>query len=163
MHFHPGRMEHYRPWVEEGFRRAQRAGRDKGWHNFEVQASAFVAITEDVGSALARLKPGIALYVGGMGHRDVNFHNQHMTAMGYGDAAARVQELFLAGRKQEAADAVPDDYVDERALLGSPQRLRSRYAAWARSGITGLTLNTSQATAIALFAEFAREQAAEHR
>ena len=95
-----------------------------------------------------------------MGHRDVNFHNQQMVAMGYGDAAARVQELFLAGRKGEAAAAVPDDYVDERSLVGPPERLRARYGAWAESGISGLTLNCRQPVAVELFAGFAREQPA---
>jgi F420-dependent oxidoreductase-like protein len=160
MHFTPGRMEHYRPWVEEGFRRARKAGRDKGWHNFEIQAMAAVRLTDDVGAALAALKPNIALYVGGMGHRDVNFHNQQMTAAGYGDAAARIQELFLDGRKEEATAAVPDEYVDERALVGPPERLRTRYDAWASSGITGLTIATNQAAAVELFAELAREMPA---
>ncbi len=160
MHFTPGRMDHYRPWVEEGFARAQRAGRDKGWHNFEVQASAFVKVTDDVAGALATLKPGIALYVGGMGAREVNFHNQQMVAMGYGAEAAKVQELFLAGRKDDAAAVIPDEYVDERALVGPPERLRQRYAAWAESGITGLTLNTRQPEALELFASFAQEHPA---
>ena len=118
MHFVPGRLAEYRPWLEEGFARARAAGRDKGWHNFEIQAQVGVRITDDVAGALAAQKPGIALYVGGMGAREVNFHNQHMRRMGYADAAERIQELFLAGRKDEAIAAVPDDYVDERCLVG---------------------------------------------
>ncbi len=118
MHFVPGRMDEYRPWLEEGFARARAAGRDKGWHNFEIQAQVGVRITDDVAGALAAQKPGIALYVGGMGAREVNFHNEHMRRMGYADAAERIQELFLAGRKDEAIAAVPDEYVDERCLVG---------------------------------------------
>ena len=91
---------------------------DKGWHNFEIQAQVGVRITDDVAGALAAQKPGIALYVGGMGAREVNFHNQHMRRMGYAEAAERIQELFLAGRKDEAIAAVPDEYVDERCLVG---------------------------------------------
>jgi alkanesulfonate monooxygenase SsuD/methylene tetrahydromethanopterin reductase-like flavin-dependent oxidoreductase (luciferase family) len=156
MGFVPGRMEHYRPWVEEGFKRA---GKGKGWDNFEIQAGVAVLITddkaEDVRAALQRLKPNIALYVGGMGHSSLNFHNQHMTQRGYGEAAARIQELFLAKRKDEAIEAVPDEYVDEGALIGPPQRIRERYQPWAESGITGLTISTSQPAAIELMAEVA--------
>ncbi len=160
MHFTPGRMEYYRDWVEEGFRRARAAGRDKGWHNFEIQASTTVKITDDVGAALAAAKPSIALYVGGMGHKDVNFHNQQMVAMGYGSEAEKIQELFLAGRKDEATAAVPDDYVDQRVLVGSRDRISERYQAWASSGITGLTIATRQPAALELFAELARESPA---
>ncbi len=157
MHFIPGRMEHYRPWVEEGFRRA---GGGKGWADLEIQAMVGVRITDDVPKALAAQKPGIALYVGGMGASTMNFHNQHMRQMGYEEEAEKIQELFLAGRKEEATDTVPDDYVDARCLVGTPDRIRDRYAAWADSGITGLTIQTDQAEAIELFADLARERPA---
>ena len=160
MHFVPGRMKYFQPWVEEGFARARAAGRDKGWHNFETQAQVAVRLTDDVATTLASHKPGIALYIGGMGHRDVNFHNQHMRQMGYADAAERIQELYLAGRKEEAIAAVPDQYVDERCLVGPASRIRSRYAAWAESGITGLNLETRQPAALELLADCAREHPA---
>ena len=160
MHFVPGRMKYFQPWVEEGFARARAAGRDKGWHNFETQAQVAVRLTDDVATTLASHKPGIALYIGGMGHRDVNFHNQHMRQMGYADAAERIQELYLAGRKEEAIAAVPDQYVDERCLVGPAARIRSRYAAWAESGITGLNLETRQPAALELLADCAREHPA---
>jgi alkanesulfonate monooxygenase SsuD/methylene tetrahydromethanopterin reductase-like flavin-dependent oxidoreductase (luciferase family) len=160
MHFVPGRMTEYRPWLEEGFVRAQAAGRDAGWHRFEIQAQVGVRITDDVAGALAAQKPGIALYVGGMGAREVNFHNEHMRRMGYADAAERIQELFLAGRKDEAIAAVPDEYVDERCLVGPEARIRERYGAWADSGITGLGLATRQPRALELLAECAREHPA---
>jgi F420-dependent oxidoreductase-like protein len=160
MHFVPGRMAEYRPWLEEGFARARAAGRDAGWHRFEIQAQVSVRITDDVAGALAAQKPNIALYVGGMGAREVNFHNQHMRAMGYADAAERIQELYLAGRKEEAVAAVPDEYVDERCLVGPPARIAERYHAWADSGITGLGLATSQPQALELLAASAREHPA---
>jgi len=109
---------------------------------------------------IAAQKPGIALYVGGMGAREVNFHNEHMRRMGYAEAAERIQELYLAGRKDEAVATVPDDYVDERCLVGSPERIRERYVAWAESGITGMSLATNQPAALELLAECAREQPA---
>jgi F420-dependent oxidoreductase-like protein len=150
MHFVPGRMDEFRPWVEEGFRRA---GGGKGWADFEIFGRAAVVITDDVGAALAAGKPNVALYAGGMGHRDVNFHNDHMRARGYPEVADRVQELYLAGRKQEAIDAIPDEYIDEAGLYGSPDRIRQRYQAWAESGITGLVIDTRSDDAVDLMAD----------
>ena len=86
--------------------------------------------------ALQRLKPRIALYVGGMGHRDRNFHNDMMIRRGYGEAAARIQELYLPGRKEQPVAAVPDEFCDEGALVGPAGRIRERYRAWAECGIT---------------------------
>jgi F420-dependent oxidoreductase-like protein len=160
MHFVPGRMDEYRPWLEEGFARARAAGRDKGWHNFEIQAQVSVRVTDDVAGALAAQKPGIALYVGGMGAREVNFHNEQMCRMGYAEAAGRIQDLYLAGRKEEAIAAVPDDYVDERCLVGPAARIRKRYGAWADSGVTGLGLATSQPEALEVLAGCAQSHPA---
>jgi F420-dependent oxidoreductase-like protein len=150
MHFVPGRMDHFRPWIEEGFRRA---GGGKSWDDFEIQGRGAVVITDDVGSALAEAKPSIALYAGGMGHKTVNFHNQHMRLRGYPEVADRVQELYLAGRKQEAIDAIPDEYVDEAGLYGSIKRIEQRWPAWADSGLTGFTVVTNQEEAIQLMAD----------
>src|SRR2546428_310469 len=105
--------------------------------------------------ALARMKPRVALYVGGMGHRDKNFHKEMMIRRGFGDAAARIQELFLAKRKDEAVAAVPDEFCDEMALVGPVARIRERYRAWADSGITGLTITAEQPEAMELMANLA--------
>jgi F420-dependent oxidoreductase-like protein len=162
MHFVPGRMAQFKPWVEEGFRRAAKRGIDRGWHNFEIFAQVAVRVTDadGVAKALQAQKPNIALYVGGMGHRDINFHNQHMQQRGYADAAARIQELFLAGRKDEAVAAVPDEYVDEGCLIGPPDRIRARYAAWAESGITGMTIVSNHPATLKLMADLAKAQPA---
>jgi len=148
--FVPGMMDLYRPWLEEGLRRA---GGGKSLADLEVQPMVTVRVTEDVGRALASMKPGIALYVGGMGHRDKNFHNDMMVRRGYPEAAAKIQELYLAGRKREAILAVPDEYCDESALVGPPQRIRDRYKGWESSGATGLTLSCNQPEAVELMAE----------
>jgi F420-dependent oxidoreductase-like protein len=150
--FVPRLMPMLRPWLEEGFRRA---GGGKGFADFEIQARAEVAITDDVKGALARMKPRVALYVGGMGHRDVNFHKDMMVRRGFGDAARRIQELYLARRKEEAVAAVPDEFCDEMALVGPPARIREQYRAWADSGITGLTIVTEQPEAMELMADLA--------
>src|SRR5919204_551224 len=150
--FVPRLMPMMRPWLEEGFRRA---GGGKGFADFEIQARAEVRITDDVRRALARMKSRVALYVGGMGHRDKNFHKDMMVRRGFGDAAQRIQELYLAKRKSEAEAAVPDEFCDEMALCGSPARIRERFRAWADSGITGLTLVTDQPEAMELMAQLA--------
>ena len=151
--FVPSSMKLVRPWLEEGFRRA---GNGKSLKDFEIQARVQVIITDDVRGALKQLKPHIALYVGGMGHRDKNFHNDMMVRRGYGDAAARIQQLYLAGRKDEATAAVPDEFCDEGALVGPVGRIRERYRAWADSGITGLTIVSEQEEALTLMADLAR-------
>jgi len=154
--FVPGMMATYRPWLDEGF---ARAGRGKGLKDLEIQAGTTVFITDDIREGFRRMKPTVALYVGGMGHRDKNFHNDMMTRRGYGDAAKLIQELFLAGRKAEAIEAVPDEYLDEGALLGSPARIRDKFKAWLDSGATGLTISTTQDDAIELMAELAGTRA----
>ena len=75
---------------------------------------------------------------------------------GFGDAAQRIQELFLAKRKDEAVAAVPDEFCDEMSLVGPAARIRERYRAWAGCGITGLTLVTEQPEAMELMASLAR-------
>ena len=117
MGFVPGSLPEYLPWLEEGFRRA---GNGKSLRDFAIQASVHVAIDNDVKAALAKLKPEVALYVGGMGHRDKNFHKDMMIRRGFGDAAERIQELYLAHRKEEAIEAVPDEWVDMKSLVGPP-------------------------------------------
>src|SRR5206468_1491582 len=111
--FVPRLMPMLRPWLEEGFRRA---GGGKGFGDFEIQPRTEVAITDDVKGALAGMKPRVALYVGGMGHRDKNFHKEMMIRRGFGDVAQRIQELFLAKRKDEAVAAVPDDFCQAMSL-----------------------------------------------
>ncbi len=152
--FVPRLMPLLRPWLEEGFRRA---GTGKGFADFEIQARAEVIITEDVRGALAQMKPRVALYVGGMGHRDRNFHKDMMIRRGFGDAAQRIQELFLGRRKDEAIAAVPDEFCDEMALVGPVARIRERYRPWADSGITGLTIVTDQPEAMELMVALARD------
>ncbi len=146
--FVPGSMKTYRPWLDEGFRRAGKSGRD-----FEIQAGCTVRITDNVADAFRRMKPNIALYVGGMGHKNKNFHNDMMVRRGYGDAAKAIQEMFLSGRKGEAIEAVPDEYCDEMSLVGTPARIRDRFRAWEDSGATGLTINTDQDEALELMAD----------
>ena len=114
-----------------------------------------VIVTDDVQSALDQLKPGIALYVGGMGHKNINFHKEMMVRRGYGEAANRIQELYLAKRKDEAIAAVPNEFVDEGALIGDKNRIAARFRDWENSGVTGLTISGDE-EALRLMADVAR-------
>lgn len=153
LRFVPRQMPRFRRAIEEGF---ERAGNGKSWASFSFEPMVSVSITDDVQAALRTMKPAIALYVGGMGHPTINFHKRAMEQQGYGEPAARIEELFRAGRKQEAADAVPDEFVDEQALVGPPERIRARYRAWAEcDGVTGLHIGTRQPAALDLMAELA--------
>ncbi len=152
--FVPGGMKTFEPWLSTGFERAQkRTGEAKSLKDLEIQVALPVMITDDIGEAFRQMKPNVALYVGGMGHRDKNFHNDMMVRRGYPDAAKTIQELYLDGRKGEAMEAVPDEYLDEQSLVGPVERIRERYKAWEDSGATGLTVRTSQSEAMELMAE----------
>ena len=148
--FVPETAKLYDDWLADGFARG-----DKAPSSFECQAGTQVQITNDIKSALDRIKPGIALYVGGMGHKTKNFHKEMMIRRGFGDAAERIQELFLAKRKEEAAAEVPDEFVDQGALIGPKERIKKRFRDWEDSGITGLTVGGDE-EAIRFMAECAR-------
>ncbi len=151
--FTPGSMPEYLPWLEQGF---ARAGGGKSLDNFEIMALAKVDVDNDVQAALDRQKADVALYVGGMGHKDKNFHKDNMTRRGFGEAADHIQELFLAGRKAEAVAAVPDEWIDVKSLVGPPARIKQRYRAWEDSGATGLVMWASQDEAVEVMAQAAR-------
>jgi F420-dependent oxidoreductase-like protein len=125
----------YRKALAEGFARpgARRAADD-----FEVIASATVIVSDDVEQAADLLRPSLALYIGGMGAREVNFHFDVFARMGFEDAAHRIQDLYLDGRKEEAAAAVPTTLVEATALIGPRDKIRDDLAAWQESLVTTL-------------------------
>ncbi len=148
--FVPETSSLYDDWIGEGLAKG-----GKTPDQFERQAGTSVQVTDDVKGALDRLKPGIALYVGGMGHKNKNFHKEMMIRRGYGDAAERIQELYLAKRKEEAIAAVPDEFVDQGALVGPKDRIAGRFRDWEDSGLTGLTISGDE-EAVRFMAECAR-------
>ncbi len=141
-----------RRWLQQG---VERAGGGKRLEDVEIQSGVPVMITDDVQAAIDTFKPTTALYVGGMGHKDINFHNDRMKAQGFAREAERIQELYLAGRKEEAIAAVPDEYIDQAALLGPRDRIRRRYRDWVDAGFTGLNISTGQDEAVEFMAEIA--------
>ncbi|MDQ3161702.1 MAG: LLM class flavin-dependent oxidoreductase, partial [Actinomycetota bacterium] len=99
------------------------------------------------------LKPMLALYVGGMGARGKNFYNSLTQRYGFEDAAAKIQDLYLSGLKGEAAMAVPDELVDEIALVGPKERIGERLEAWREAGISTLVIQARQQEALEVMAD----------
>ena len=124
-------------WLADGFRTGGRRG-TAAERSFDIMPMVSVVVGDDVAACRAAVKPRLALYVGGMGARGRNFYNDIACRYGYDDAAKRIQDLFLAGRRDEAAAAVPDALVDEVALCGPRGRLREQLAEWTTSGVTTL-------------------------
>lgn len=147
--FVPGSMHEYLPWLQQG---VERAGDGRSLSDLEITASCHVHVGSDVQAALAALKPEVALYVGGMGARERNFHKDLMIRRGFGEAAERIQELYLAGRKDEAIAAVPDEWVDQKSLVGPAARITSRLRAWLDSGVSTLSVRTQQDEAVEVMA-----------
>ena len=145
MGFCPGMMAVYRPWLEQGFARRDDG---MGFGKFEIQGQVQVEITDNVRAALDARKPQVALYVGGMGSASLNFHRDQMIRRGYAEAAEAIQQRFIEGDREAAIAAVPDEYVDEGALIGDTARIKQRLYRWLDSGATGLTLHTDSADAM---------------
>ena len=133
---------------------------DKTMAAFDIAPSVPVALGDDVDACRNSVKPFLALYVGGMGAKGKNFYYDLACRYGYTGAADRVQELYLQGRKQEAAAAIPDELVDAVALCGPKQRIAERLEAWRDSPVTTLNITTFDPRAVAVMAELVLEDEA---
>ena len=140
---------YYSPTREEVYAESI-AGRGDG---FEIMYPMQMHITDDVEAGRLPVKQNLALYVGGMGARDRNFHNELVVRLGFADAAKEIQDLYLAGKKAEAVAAVPNELVDEIALVGRKDRIKQRLAAWEDSAVTGLLVWPRSEADLATFAE----------
>ena len=120
--------------------RAGFAKRDPALGPLDIMVSAPLAIGDDVDDRLAWAKPQLALYIGGMGARGQNFYHKLATRYGYGEVANHIQDLYLAGKKAEAIEAVPDELVRSVSLVGPRGYIKERLAAYAEAGTTTLLL-----------------------
>jgi alkanesulfonate monooxygenase SsuD/methylene tetrahydromethanopterin reductase-like flavin-dependent oxidoreductase (luciferase family) len=112
----------------------------------DVVVSVPLAITDSPEHLLERHRAQLALYIGGMGARGKNFSNDVARRYGYAEEAALIQDLYLSGRKAEAAAAVPDDLVRDTALAGPVGYVKERLAAFAAAGVTTLLISPAAPT-----------------
>jgi alkanesulfonate monooxygenase SsuD/methylene tetrahydromethanopterin reductase-like flavin-dependent oxidoreductase (luciferase family) len=126
---------------------------DRDLATFDVAPTVGVILGDDVDACRNMFKPMLALYIGGMGARGRNFYNDLACRYGYDAAAKEIQDLYLDGKKLEAAAAVPDDLVDEVALCGPRERITERIELWKQSPVTTMIAGTVQPEALEVLAE----------
>jgi F420-dependent oxidoreductase-like protein len=123
---------------------------------FEIACTATVMLNDDVAEALNIVRWYLAFYIGGMGAADENFHLNMVSRMGFEEEALHVQKLFLEGRRDEAAAAVPEELADEISLCGPAGRIRERLEAWEKSPVTQLVAGTRDPAALKVMADSLR-------
>ena len=141
--FSPQNQDFYRDALAEGF---ASEGARRSWDDFEVVATVPMIIHDDVEQAADYLRPMYALYFGGMGARAANFHHDVAVRLGYEGEAKRIQDLYLEGKKDEAAAAVPTALVEDLALIGPEDKIRADLDAWRESIVTTLLVAGDAAT-----------------
>jgi F420-dependent oxidoreductase-like protein len=135
MFFSPKMDGFYREALAEGF---ARPGARRTQADFEVPAFVPIVVDDDVEQAANLVRPAVALYIGGMGAKSMNFHANHFARLGYEAEVAKIQELFLSGRKLEAMGAVPTSLVEDIALVGPPAKIRDELQLWESTVLTSL-------------------------
>ena len=148
----PERFDLFQPHLDAGF---AKAGGGKSLANFDVAPFVSCVVGSDLDACRRPLKENLALYIGGMGARSKNFYNDFAIRLGYGAEAAKIQDLYLSGKKNEAAAMVPDKLVDETALIGDKARIRERLQAWEASPVKTLLIRADQPEALRTLAELA--------
>jgi F420-dependent oxidoreductase-like protein len=130
----PDRFDLFEPYLQEGF---EKSGADKSLDNFDIAPLVNVVLGDDLDACRQKVRDNLALYIGGMGPRDHNFYHQYAGRMGYEAEARVIQDLYLSGKKIEAAAGVPDRLIDEIALVGPADRIRERLQPWKEAGRRG--------------------------
>jgi F420-dependent oxidoreductase-like protein len=130
MFFSPEHVQEFRPLLEEG---AQTSGRSLD--DFRIAPSVQVLITDDEAAAHDVIRPFVALYVGGMGSREKNFYNALVTRYGFEEEAKEVQDLYLEGKKDEAAARLSPELIDTVSLVGPKEKIRDKLAVYREAGV----------------------------
>jgi len=128
--FSPEHIAELRPLLQEG---AARSGRSL--EGFDIAPTVYVSITDDIAAARDLVRPLLALYVGGMGSRKQNFYNALVRRYGFEQEAEDVQDLYLDGKRDQAAARLPDELIDMVALCGPPDHVRERLAVYRDAGV----------------------------
>ncbi|MEX0756937.1 MAG: LLM class flavin-dependent oxidoreductase, partial [Acidimicrobiia bacterium] len=135
--FSPKADAFYREALAEGF---ARPGARHTLETFEVVSPTPIVIHPDPEVAAELVRPHLALYVGGMGSKDVNFHYEVLARIGWRDVCERIQELYLEGRKDEAQAAIPLEMVEDVALVGPPEKIAAELPRWRDTVVTTLAI-----------------------
>jgi F420-dependent oxidoreductase-like protein len=143
MLFSPGHQDLYLGPLQEGF---AAEGARRSMEDFEIAATVPVIVSDDLGGAVDALRPFYALYFGGMGAKGANFHANVPIRMGYEKEVLEIQDLYLAGRKDEAAGRIPSELIQQLSLVGSREKIRDDLARWRESIVTTLLVSGDAAT-----------------
>ncbi|MDD4866305.1 MAG: LLM class flavin-dependent oxidoreductase, partial [Mycobacterium sp.] len=128
----------YDEWLEEGF---ARPGARRTREEFEICATVQVVITDDRSAAFAGIKPFLALYLGGMGAEDANFHADAYRRMGYAEVVDEVTRLYRDNQKAKAAEVIPDELVDDAVIVGDIDYVRKQIEVWSAAGVTMMVVS----------------------
>jgi F420-dependent oxidoreductase-like protein len=140
--FSPEHVADLRALLAQG---ASRAGR--ALEGFEIAPMVNAYVSDDREAARNLMRPVLALYIGGMGSRKQNFYNQLVMRYGFEQAAGEIQDLYLDGKKDEAAAAIPDELIDMVSLCGPREVVRDRLAAFRDAGVGTLMVTPMAFTA----------------
>ncbi len=149
----PNSAAMYQPWLDEGF---ARPGARRTRADFEIAATCHVQVVsgaEEKAAVIDAMKPVVALYMGGMGAKDQNFHKQVFERMGHEALADEVQKLYLEGEKERAVALIPDALVDDMHIIGTASEVKERAAQWEETGVTTLLLSCRDAAEVRTIAE----------
>ena len=149
--FYSPRHEHlYEDSLKEGF---SRPGARRSPDDFEILPTVNVIVTDDVEAAADMLRPVMALYVGGMGAKEMNFHFDVFCRLGYEAEAHKIQELYLDGKKDDAAAAVPTSMIEEINLIGPKEKIRDELEIWKASRVTSILIGSRDPQLLRTMAE----------
>ena len=139
--------------IAKGFAKAG----DKTLLQFDIAPFVTCIVGDDVEQCMMPIRGSMALYIGGMGARDKNFYNNYAKALGFEEAAIKIQDLYLAGKKDEAMAAVPAELIDACHLVGPADRIKDRLQRWQQAGkqghVSSMLIGSQQPEALALLAE----------
>jgi F420-dependent oxidoreductase-like protein len=127
----------YKEWLDEGF---ARPGARRTSDTFEILPNCQIVVTDDRNSVLEAMKPMLGFYIGGMGAKDMNFHKNVFSRMGYEKEADEIQDLFFEGKRDEAIAAVPLQMVADISLVGTTEQIRDELPMWEEAGVTTLVV-----------------------